>query len=144
MNNLTQHKVKSIQPNIKNYHDVFNLYINITDRCNLNCAYCYRTLEIKKSNREIPYNIINKFINKLKINNTNITILGGEPLLYNNLNLLLDSFNIDYFNQYNINVTILSNLSIKINKELIQSAINLKNRIEFIGSFHYNELINNN
>ncbi len=54
----------------------------ITERCNLNCTYCY----MGKSNSKIPFTNINKVENILDIMKNNfintVELTGGEPMMY--------------------------------------------------------------
>lgn len=54
----------------------------MTQKCNLNCIYCYNNWHNNK-NIELNYYSIKKIINKLSlyINFSSITLMGGEPLL---------------------------------------------------------------
>jgi radical SAM protein with 4Fe4S-binding SPASM domain len=53
--------------------------INITDKCNFNCDFCY--YPFKNKNRIIKYNTINKILKYINKNYIyEVDILGGEPL----------------------------------------------------------------
>ncbi|AEF96095.1 radical SAM protein [Methanotorris igneus] len=56
------------------------LILKITDRCNLNCTYCY---SLNKNNKDMEFRIAKKAINYLLNFDDNIKIqfTGGEPLL---------------------------------------------------------------
>ena len=61
------------------------VYFHITQRCNLNCIYCYN-----KANRdrvgELPLNKIDQMINIIAdMNVRRIVLTGGEALLYENI-----------------------------------------------------------
>jgi len=60
--------------------------MNITDRCNLNCEFCYNS----KSITEMSFSNFKRIILKLKQNNVfKLTLLGGEPLLHGNFERLI-------------------------------------------------------
>ena len=58
-------------------------WVEVTDRCNLNCPGCYRhTLEGDRSLDEIKNEVLEL---KRRLNCDRIGIAGGEPLLYPHL-----------------------------------------------------------
>ena len=60
----------------------FYLSVILTQKCNLNCAYCYETT---KSNRSIGLdkakNIIKEYLNSELYNEVEIDLFGGEPFV---------------------------------------------------------------
>lgn len=55
--------------------------IDITERCNLACPYCYHK---KKTNKDMSYKVLNGILRLINLNNKtpmNIIFMGGEPLL---------------------------------------------------------------
>lgn len=60
--------------------------IQLTSRCNLNCDFCFRRLNIK----EAFFNQIKKVIKKLaEYNTTTLVLSGGEPLLVRDIKKIL-------------------------------------------------------
>lgn len=88
---------------IKSQHQIC---INITNRCNLNCRYCYLK-NSPKDKKEVIYKEISLDTIKKVINLNNIKsvyLSGGEPLMHP------DFFNIvKYFLSKNINVYVATN-----------------------------------
>ena len=62
--------------------------LSITNRCNLNCEYCYKSVRTDGCIKEIPFDTIKLFIDKLqKIEGykdylSSVQLLGGEPTLH--------------------------------------------------------------
>ena len=71
--------------NIKNKTRPISLSIHLTNKCNLDCGFCY----IKNIDRtqELNYNKIITFINIIKPRS--ILLTGGEPCLYPSINNLI-------------------------------------------------------
>lgn len=81
-----------------------NFVLVLTYLCNLNCTYCYEhTYEIENSEKLNPFRVIDKqfefismIINKVSKrigkpilnNDIVITLMGGEPLLYSNIQVV--------------------------------------------------------
>jgi radical SAM protein with 4Fe4S-binding SPASM domain len=87
-------------------NDIFPIKVSIilTDKCNLNCIYCYGDYSIKK-NKFFPYEKIEPIFQDLKKNGAKaIELTGGEPLLHPDF-LKICNLGIKYFNE----ITILSN-----------------------------------
>ncbi len=60
--------------------------IQLTDRCNLSCKFCFRRLKIKESS----FTEIKRIIKKLSEYNTDTLVLsGGEPLLIKDIKKIL-------------------------------------------------------
>ncbi len=60
----------------------------VTNKCNLNCTYCYRD---KSSSREFTTDELLKLIDDLYIRGMRyISLNGGEPLLRNDLSVIID------------------------------------------------------
>lgn len=77
-----------------------SININLTSKCNLSCRYCYRLKTqntIKKSTNELGLNDINR-----NPHIKNIVLTGGEPTLYNGLDIILE-------NMKNKNISIITN-----------------------------------
>jgi len=95
MNNLTlKHNVKTEQqkPNsdIEKYDFRFSkinsLIIKVTNRCNLDCAYCYENVSRKGKDMTIDVfkSIIDKTLNSTEDKKVNVIFHGGEPTLLKN------------------------------------------------------------
>lgn len=60
--------------------------IQLTSRCNLNCDFCFRRLNIN----EVSFNQIKEVIKKLaEYNTTTLVLSGGEPLLVKDIKKIL-------------------------------------------------------
>ena len=76
-----------------------NVYVEITDNCNLNCGFCIKNKRNNKFMTEEEFKIILK---KLKgITNYLYFHVLGEPLLHPNINKFIDIAS----NDYKINIT---------------------------------------
>lgn len=62
--------------------------IAITNRCNLSCEYCYKSVKYDGCVKEIPFDVIKGFINDITEVNVKgnkietIQLIGGEPTLH--------------------------------------------------------------
>ena len=62
--------------------------------CQLNCSFCYFKEKRKYYRRTVPVEKWKKVINELKSNNViYLSILGGEPTLYSDIDIILDHVN---------------------------------------------------
>ena len=68
-------------------------YIEITNRCNLDCKDCYNSSGRNKKTIEIDLDVLLKYVNDLiaVYGVRSVTFSGGEPLLYSRIDELLDS-----------------------------------------------------
>jgi len=64
-------------------------YFHLTDRCNLNCNYCYN-VEKRKNFNDLSIEDWKKIIDKIASDLGTITITGGEPFLYKDFDILLE------------------------------------------------------
>lgn len=72
-------KIEPVRPSVK--PNISHISIFITDKCNLECSYCY----VSKSNIEISSSFVPDLIEFLKCLETPVISLnftGGEPLIY--------------------------------------------------------------
>lgn len=62
------------------------IYLHVTNKCNLNCLYCYNSIYRKQCNKnktELDDNeIVNAIDQSIELGVTSFTISGGEPLLH--------------------------------------------------------------
>lgn len=67
-------------------------YIEITNRCNLNCRDCYNASGLSKETIELSAETLDKLFNSLYMHNSINTfdISGGEPLMHTKWQLVLD------------------------------------------------------
>lgn len=80
---------------------------NITSRCNQNCKYCHRFLNIKELSFNDNMTILSKLIN---MNVKNITWTGGEALLFDGIDeLLAEAYNHGIKNKLITNGKLLTN-----------------------------------
>lgn len=107
---------------IKHFEDVYDLNsvtLNVTNKCNLNCSYCF---EHKKNNQmmtsQIAIDIARKCYKKLdsKIGRFTFNIFGGEPLL--NWPVIKDMIDFTNKNHYICKFGITTNLT-TLNDEII-------------------------
>jgi radical SAM protein with 4Fe4S-binding SPASM domain len=88
------------------------IIIELTKKCNLNCDFCYNT---KTKGKEVTTSQIFKIIDSIKGKTNAIRFTGGEPLLREDLNELLEcakknklytilNTNGELFNEENINL----------------------------------------
>ena len=91
----------------------YNVTINLSYKCNLNCRYCYQKQYSSKEGKitceDIPK--IKEFIEKYNLGEklNKITISGGEPLLAENIGVIqkiLDSFSNIKFSLYTNGINI--------------------------------------
>lgn len=67
-------------------------YVEITNRCNLNCRHCYNASGSKKELQEIPADVLEKFLVAFhqRYGLSIFDISGGEPLLHRQWGQVLD------------------------------------------------------
>lgn len=68
------------------------LYINITNKCNINCPFCCMNSGTNK-NTFMNFNVFKSIIDSSNNDIIEVQIEGGEPLLHNNLYLFLEYLN---------------------------------------------------
>ena len=72
-------------PALPDKYKIENIAINITNKCNLNCSFCYnRIKQISSDNIELPADEIISFIKSIRQHLSKtcfFTILGGEPTM---------------------------------------------------------------
>ena len=108
------------------YHKLEQLYhtdIHITDHCNIKCKGCAHFSSLVEGEVSLSVGEFQKNLNRLKElipNLCSIAILGGEPLLHPELNIILDIARTIYPYAY---ITVVTNgiLLTKMNPELIES-----------------------
>ncbi len=62
--------------------DFNTVYLNVTERCNANCPYCYIPKELRRSGEEMEYDVLCSILNTLSdINVRSVVFHGAEPLL---------------------------------------------------------------
>lgn len=114
-------------PNIKQpiKFNTARIFLEITDRCNLNCKHCYGGFASKNTNL-ISLNDIDNIINEaVKLGIYEFDITGGEPLLYPNLDEVLSKlYNSGMLVSIFTNLTILSNHHLEMfNKYCVKKII---------------------
>lgn len=110
---------KKMADNKKNNSELPSVIgIKLTNRCNLRCKHCYEwnengyhhNLSDIYKNADIDISLVKKCINETESVNSMVYLWGGEPLLYNNIDELLELLYIN--NRYTIictNGTLLKN-----------------------------------
>ena len=89
--------------NVKNisWH---NLYIELSDKCNLSCSYCYNDSSKQKSQMLSTETVIQLIDQAKSLGVSRIDLSGGEPLLYPNIKKL-----INHIEQNGMSVNIITN-----------------------------------
>ena len=104
----------------------------LTDKCNYHCWFCHREgMDIDNSNDEMNFDEIKLLLSEYKkwSNNDEITLTGGEPLIYKNIHPLIDYL---YSIGYKITIT--------TNGFVLPQLFNQIEKIKkFNVSFHTNE-----
>lgn len=81
------------QPMIERFKDPFFFQWHVTDRCNLNCAHCYRD----ESRSDLPWNDLLRILDNIKEFKAflgkpcRVQFAGGEPLLRDDLPDLVEA-----------------------------------------------------
>lgn len=89
---------------LSNEFKLQDLYVEITNKCNLYCKYCCRNSS-SEDNREMSAVIFEKLLSEAKkLGCGNITLTGGEAILHHDFEKMLDQCL-----TYGYNVTVLSN-----------------------------------
>ncbi len=129
---LHEYLYHGIESAFQKYKEIFNQKLNVInlhflDNCNFHCKHCFVKKSGKKLNieelKKIVDNIQRYFI-KRNIKNGRINLAGGEPLLYENLQEL-----IDYISSKSIDVSIITN-GFFLTKDFI---IDNRHKISIIG-----------
>jgi radical S-adenosyl methionine domain-containing protein 2 len=104
---------------MNNAVDVINFHL--TEKCNYKCTYCFAKFnneqELSLDEWIKTADIVDKYFKKNSIVNGRINLAGGEPLVVNYLDEL-----IDYINSLDIKVSIITNASL-LTKEKIRAWI---------------------
>lgn len=113
------------QENFKFEYDnrLKEVYIDITNECNLNCIYCNKCTSDKNNSKEfISLELISKILEKAKKFSEgyefNVNLTGGEPLLHDKFELILKKIK-EYTNYITLwtNGILLDDSKIKIIKK---------------------------
>jgi len=56
---------------------IYSIKLEVNDHCELDCKMCY----INKGNRQLPFALITQLLDQIKSYHIRLEILGGEPLL---------------------------------------------------------------
>ena len=92
--------------NDKSIRNIEEVYLIVTDRCNLSCTHCCASAVDSSSVDELDTNDMFDVIDKIvQINPKNITISGGEPLIRQDIWLIMDYLK----SKYNGDIDILTN-----------------------------------
>lgn len=113
--------------------EILNIVLHITNKCNLQCSYCYANANNKHSKAISIDNILKliEVLNINSINNINFIFHGGEPLIKLDLlkkivNIIKTNYQGNYFFSIQTNGTILNDTIIDyIVKEKINLSISL-------------------
>ena len=107
----------AIQYKKLNFFHAHKAYLHLTQRCNLNCQYCYNARNIGKT-KDLPTELWKAIIYKLKENKFDyIVFTGGEVFLRNDILELVDTVK-----ECDMRLHILTNGTFKITKEIIEKA----------------------
>lgn len=104
---------------MNNTVDVINFHL--TEKCNYKCTYCFAKFKNEQELTAYEWmktvDIVNEYFKKNNIPNGRINLAGGEPLVVNYLDKL-----IDYINLLDIKVSIITNASL-LTKEKMRTWI---------------------
>ena len=82
--------VTSSEHRLSNEFIVRDLYVEITNKCNLYCKYCCRNSSYNE-NREMPTEIFDKLLlDAKKLGCRNITLTGGEAILHHDFERMFE------------------------------------------------------
>ena len=96
---ITTNSVDHSKPTIsgeKNKYYPYKIAIELTNRCNLNCEYCYNSSS-PFQNTFIPKDKLECIIKMFKGKTKEIQLIGGEPLLYPDIDEIISAFT-EHFN----------------------------------------------
>ena len=95
-----------------------NYIVHLTEKCNMNCKYCYEKKNIKEISFENIRNLVDNIVKNDKSENVVISFYGGEPLL--KLDVIKDT--VEYINSIskktNFRYSITTNGSL-LSKEIV-------------------------
>lgn len=97
-------------------------YINSV--CNLRCKHCYIGNELLNQNQYYNLNDSIAFLNSFT-KMDRLTILGGEPLMYDNFDILINNLHVDNIKELRITTNLTDSSVLKKIKPKIQSKIRL-------------------
>lgn len=82
---------------------IANIMLDVTDKCNFRCAHCYKKQDAVGI--DLPLDLIEQFLDDVEANGkcNSIVISGGEPLLYSEIEALLNRLNGKYHIRVNTN-----------------------------------------
>jgi MoaA/NifB/PqqE/SkfB family radical SAM enzyme len=136
-NDIAENQIIEVE-NLQDQH-LQNLDIRWSTTCNLSCVYCSHDASstwamLKNIPQErIDYsNTINDFLNFIDANKKtlkNLGLLGGEPLLQKENELLLDVVDSD------VHINVITNLSVPLEKNKIFNKLLEKNKVVWDISF---------
>lgn len=99
-----------------------NVYFSITNRCNLNCSYCYGEYSARKNYKEFETKEIFSILDELKnLGTVLLQFQGGEPLIRNDIKEI-----IEYSAKLDFNLDLITNGTL-INKNI--DALKLLNSV---------------
>lgn len=75
----------------------YSLTISLTSKCYLGCKHCYK--DCTSSEVSLSYENLSNFLDSLIGKVNNITFTGGEPFLYDEIDLLINKYS-KYFHLY--------------------------------------------
>jgi uncharacterized protein len=146
---------KIIKLNIREYKEHPKVYFKITNKCNLNCIYCFQKEDQKNMNTP-ELNKYKKIIRAIIEEDPDVVIFGGEPLLsqnINNINFIFENIfkkhTVSFFSNGNFNKDIIDVLlknKGKISNIIISidgcEEVHNSRRIRYKGN-SFNTIINN-
>lgn len=125
---------------IRQKNGKYKILVELTNRCNLSCPYCYYQID-KSKYQDIDYDKLFSFLKRNRKKLDRVTLTGGEPLLYSKFNDLVCAL-AEMKIPYNINTNgtliteekanlissgTLTSISISLDSSLSASHKNLRN-----------------